>query len=294
MSPSREEVSLILAVGELVWDIFPERRVLGGAPVNVAYHLARLGQQVQAVTRIGNDALGAEARLRLEELGLSSLGVQEDAELPTGQVRVRVDGDGEPQFEIVAPAAWDAIALDPPLSLVGDRPFALVHGTLAQRDPRSRATIRALRESALLRCYDVNLRPPFTTAELVGASLAGADLVKVNSRELAILAEWFALPGEEKEAARALCARFGVSVLAVSTGEKGAWLVAGGDFFSDPGVTVRVADTVGAGDAFFAALLDGYLRGRPWPEILQESNRRGAYVASRPGATPPMPSTLPC
>ena len=290
--PLARDISLILAVGELVWDIFPDQRVLGGAPVNVAYHLARLGLPVESITRIGDDPLGVAACQRLGELGLSVAGIQQDAMLPTGQVRVSFDAKREPHFDIVAPAAWDAIALEPALQLAGDQSFALLFGTLAQRDPRSRQAIGELRDRARLICYDVNLRPPFTTKELVRDSLVGADLVKLNGHELAILGDWLELVGDKKNIAKTLCSRYDLAAVAVTEGAGGAWLVAGDEFFADPALPVTVADTVGAGDAFFAGLIEGFLRKRPWLETLKRANQRGAYVASRRGATPPMPDHL--
>ncbi|MDH3393027.1 MAG: PfkB family carbohydrate kinase, partial [Desulfobulbaceae bacterium] len=160
--PGRE--GKIVTVGEVVWDVFPDRRVLGGAPVNVAYHLHSLGIDVSVITRIGCDPLAEETLKHLGDLGLPLEGVQRDATLPTGRVNVTIS-DNEPSFDIVAPAAWDAIDYAPAGDLLGDQPFSLVFGTLAQRDLRSREAICRLRQQAVARFYDVNLRPPFTTPE---------------------------------------------------------------------------------------------------------------------------------
>ncbi len=280
---------MIVSVGEAVWDIFPDRRVLGGAPVNVAYHLASLGVNVQVVTRIGCDPLAEETLPRLRELGLSLAGVQRDPTLPTGCVKVSFAGDHEPSFDIVAPAAWDAICYEEAEALLGDGPFALVFGTLAQRDPRSRETISRLRQRAAARFYDVNLRPPFTTPELVLASLANADLVKMNGDELLQVGRWAAIDAKDKKkVAQRLLKKYNVAVLAVTEGGSGAWLMAGDQCHAHPGFPVKVADTVGAGDAFFATLIEGYLQHRPWADCLEQANRRGSYVAGRHGATPPM------
>lgn len=281
---------MIISIGEVVWDIFAERQVLGGAPVNVACHLQSLGVEVEVVTRIGADTLGARTRTRLAELGLSLAGVQEDPLLPTGQVTVSTDSRGEPRFDIVAPAAWDNIDADEAAWLVGDRSYALVFGTLAQRAQQSRETIRRLWAGAELCFYDVNLRPPFTPRETVLDSLAAADLVKMNEGELLAVADWLGMAGEKKKnIAQALCARHDLVALAVTEGSRGAWLLAGNDCFFQEAEEVLVQDTVGAGDAFFAALIAGYLAREPWPEVLARANRRGACVAARQGATPPMP-----
>lgn len=282
---------MIVSVGEVVWDIFPDRRVLGGAPVNVAYHLRSLGMEVAVVTRVGSDPLAAETLARLAGLGLPLAGVQRDPSLPTGQVRVAIGPDHEPSFDIVAPAAWDAIAAEPAMALVGSAPFFLVFGTLAQRDPRSRAAIQSLSARAAARFYDVNLRPPFTGPELVLPSLAAADLVKMNGEELLRIGRWAGASGQDKKmVAQQLLKQYNIAVLAVTEGAGGAWLASADGCCEHPGFPVTVVDTVGAGDAFFAALIEGYLCGRSWPECLARANRRGSYVAGQPGATPPMPS----
>jgi fructokinase len=281
---------LLVTIGEVVWDFLPNQRVLGGAPVNVAYQLTGLGVEVGVITRVGRDSLGDETLERLVELGLPTGGVQRGQE-PTGTVRVTFPRPQEPHFEIVTPAAWDGIEAGPAEAFLDGHPFDLVFGTLAQRDERSRCTIRRLRERAGQRFYDVNLRPPFTTRELVIESLAGVDLVKLNSEELNVIAGWLGLAGMARNAvARQLMDRYNIAVLVVTEGAAGAWLVAEGETFEAPGQPVRVVDPVGAGDAFFAALLAGYRRGLPWSEILARANALGAYVAANPGATPPHPT----
>lgn len=348
---------MIVAIGEVVWDIFadrPDREVLGGAPINVAYHLAALGLPVRVVTRVGSDPLGDATLARLAELGLPLAGVQRDEQLPTGRVLVSFGPGGEPAYEIVAPAAWDNIdpeqalaaavgggrdgALpDPAFPLSGhpdtgkaagapgagrmfvdherqpeqarsaDRSpaFALVFGTLAQRAPRSRQAIRRLAGAASCCYYDVNLRPPFTTRELVLESLAMADLVKVNGEELVQLGGWLDLPAAvragagppsgagppyvdpaREQVAAAIRERYRLAALVVTEGAAGAWAQTAEGTWQGVGEPVTVADTVGAGDAFFAALIAAHLRQHPWPEILARANRRGAYVAGRFGATP--------
>ncbi len=297
MNGARQEeksrgTNLIVSVGEVVWDLFPDRRVLGGAPINVAYHLNSLGAEVAVITRIGSDALAAETIHSLADLGLPLSGLQRDSILPTGRVKVTISAaDHEPSFDIVAPAAWDAIEYEPVGDLLGEKSFSLVFGTLAQRDPRSREAIRQLRQRAKNRFYDVNLRPPFTTPALVLDSLGGADLVKMNGNELLQVGKWAAIDAEEKKmVAQRLLKKYNVAVLAITEGADGAWLMVGEQFYEHPGFAVTVADTVGAGDAFFATLIEGYLQQRSWDECLERANRRGSYVAGQNGATPTMPS----
>jgi fructokinase len=281
-------IANIVSIGEVVWDIFPNGRVLGGAPLNVAYHLSCLGLTVTAVSRVGDDELGRSTKEHIKKLGLSVDGIQKDGALPTGQVQVTVGADNEPHFDIVAPAAWDNIAQEP-LADLPDGGFSLVFGTLGQRDSRSRQTIRSLWPRAAYRFYDVNLRPPFTTRELVAESMNAADMVKVNVEELLTMGQWFGITATDKiEIAKELSMSYSLDTVVVTEGADGAWLLAGGDIYTAPAEPVQVADTVGAGDAFFATLIAGYLSKTPWQECLKTANKRGAYVASKNGATPPM------
>jgi fructokinase len=282
-------LDIILSIGEVVWDIFDSRQVLGGAPVNVAYHCSTLGLEVGVVSRVGADALGESTLKQVGALGLPIEGIQRDSAHETGRVIVTIDQRHEPSFEIVDPAAWDFIETEPALQIAGDRPFLLVFGTLAQRHSTSRAAIRVLWSRAQVSFYDVNLRPPFTTRELVLESLAAADIVKMNENEVAVVSGWAGIDNPDMaQAAGALRRQYGLTAMVVTEGGAGAWLVSRDGYCKHPGFAVEVTDTVGAGDAFFAAFIEGYLRKRSWPECLARANHRGAFVASRQGATPPM------
>ncbi len=279
----------IISIGEVVWDIFGDKQVLGGAPVNVAYHLHSFGFPVQIITRVGSDPLGEQTREHIKGLGLLTNGIQEDEKLPTGQVIVSVDEKNEPHFDIVEPAAWDAIDAVEAAKIVGDKPYLFVFGTLAQRNKISKSAIRSLWEKAVCRFYDVNLRPPSTTKNLVLASLGAADIVKMNEKEIYVVAEWAEIQSKQKkEIAKDLVDRFDLQVVLVTEGEKGAWLMSRDGFFEHPGVTVAVDDTVGAGDAFFASFIESFILKRTWSECLARANHRGGYVASQSGATPSM------
>jgi len=282
-------VSIVVSIGEVVWDIFADHEVLGGAPLNVAYHLNTLGITTKMVSRVGKDALGMATLKKITALGLAIEGIQQDDEQETGRVVVTVDAHNEPSFDIVAPAAWDFIDGGAANQAAGREPFLLVFGTLAQRALTSRAAIRALWQKAALCCYDVNLRPPFTTKELVLGSLAAADVVKMNEKEIAVIAGWTdAGAGGNVESARNLLHLYNLQAVLITEGAKGAWLVCPEGHFSHAGFPITVSDTVGAGDAFFATFIEGLLTKRPWSECLARANHRGAYVASQPGATPPM------
>ncbi|HEX9005859.1 MAG TPA: PfkB family carbohydrate kinase, partial [Bacteroidota bacterium] len=189
-------------------------------------------------------------------------------------------------FEIVAPAAWDMIRMTPDLAVIASSAPALVFGSLAQRAEPSAATIRELLAISRLNVFDVNLRPPFDSKAVVQESLARSQIVKLNDQELLRLAGWFGLPRELEAAAAALAERFGPRMVCVTLGPNGAALWNDGCWTRHPGFRVQVRDSVGAGDAFLASLLKGYLEGWGDAQILQSANAHGAYVASKDGATP--------
>ena len=276
----------VLCVGEVLWDALPSGLFLGGAPFNVACHLRAAGTPVAMVSRVGDDQLGREALRRADRHGVRTDLIQTDAERPTGFVRVDVDTAGTPTYEILAPAAWDAIDLTDTLLARAADARAIVFGTLAQRNERSRRAIRELWSSRALMVYDVNLRPPFDDREIVRTSLERADVVKLSESELASIAEWLGLRGTPREMMASLARTFTCSVVCITRGSRGAALWHDGAWSEHPGFTVKVRDTVGAGDAFLAALLAGLLAGTSDAGLLEHANRAGAHVATQLGAVP--------
>jgi fructokinase len=278
--------SEILCVGEVLWDALPEGLFLGGAPFNVACHLRAAGTPVSMVSRVGGDRLGREALRRAARYGVGVELVQVDDTLPTGFVSVAVDDAGVPTYEIVAPAAWDAITASDALLARAAEARAIVFGSLAQRHATSRRTIERLLDSPALKVFDVNLRPPFEDREVVRRSLHRADVVKLSDTEMRRVADWFDLQGSPRDAAARLAESFGCSVVCVTRGSNGAALWHDGAWSEHPGFTVEVKDTVGAGDAFLAVLLVGLLSGGDDGMLLQNANLIGAYVATQFGALP--------
>lgn len=276
----------ILCVGEILWDALPDGLFLGGAPFNVASHLRALGQETVFVSRVGDDRLGKEALRRMRARGLETGLMQIDGTLPTGFVQVELGSTGEPDYEILEPAAWDAITFTDTLQQHAEHAEALVYGSLAQRALTSRQTIQRLCEADLLRVFDINLRPPFVDQTVVEHSLETADVVKFNDNELHHLQDWFGLPGEMEAAVTDLADAFECRAICVTCGADGAWLWLRGSCWHHTGYDVDVADTVGAGDAFLAALLVGLLTNRDGDVILDRANRLGAYVAAHSGALP--------
>jgi fructokinase len=278
--------SEILCVGEVLWDALPEGLFLGGAPFNVACHLRAAGTPVSMVSRVGSDRLGQEALRRAARYGVGVDLVQVDDTLPTGFVSVAVDDAGTPTYEIVAPAAWDAITAGDALLARAADARAIVFGSLAQRHATSRRTIERLLDSKALKVFDVNLRPPFEDRDVVRRSLQQADVVKLSDSEMTRVADWFDLRGTPRAAAAGLAESFGCSVVCITRGRDGAALWHDGTWTEHPGFAVEVKDTVGAGDAFLAVLLVGLLSGGDDAMLLQNANLIGAYVATQFGALP--------
>ncbi len=280
----------VIAFGEIVWDIFPDKTVLGGAPLNVAYHLHAQQRRTGIISRVGADQLGRETLTSIAELGVPVDAIQVDAELPTGQVYVTFNAAHEPRYEIVKPAAWDNVQLDALPGNLAENSYHLIFGTLAQRSAETRRTLDRVIAKADKKFYDVNLRPPFTTPDLVEASLAQADVVKVNREELQQLNGWFLhADGSDLNIGRKLLGKFAVDVLAITNADKGAALISADGHVEHPGFPVTQADPVGSGDAFFSALIHNYLQGLSLSTCLTAANRLGSWVASQPGATPKYP-----
>ena len=278
--------SEILCVGEVLWDALPAGLFLGGAPFNVACHLRAAGLPTTMVSRVGSDLLGEEALRRLARYGVGTDLVQVDASLPTGFVRVTIDDPGNPEYEIVEPAAWDAIAPGDGLLRRAAEARALVFGSLAQRTAQTRGTIERLLETEALKVFDVNLRPPYEDREVVRRSLRRADVVKMNDGEMRRLAAWFDLPARPREMAPALAEMFDCGTVCITRGADGAALWHDGRWSEHGGFEVEVRDTVGAGDAFLAVLLAGLLAGTEDQALLRHANLIGAYVVTQFGAVP--------
>ncbi|QDT68669.1 2-dehydro-3-deoxygluconokinase [Planctomycetes bacterium MalM25] len=300
--PSRSQ-SLIVGLGESLFDCFPDREVLGGAPLNVALHanalLGLVGGRGVVATRIGRDELGERLLRELGDRGLDTSFVQIDERLPTGRVDVLLDSAGDATYQFLTPSAWDALELDAPLTELARSCDAVVFGTLGQRDKASREAIQSFLLDApmAIRLFDVNLRQDFYSAEIIDRSLRLASAAKFNEDELTIVARLLGLDPELKvgQSTAFFLKRYDLDWLALTRGPRGTLLVAQDRHHAGEEATFpqdSKADTVGAGDACSAGLLYGSLRGWPQEKTATLANRLGAYVASRPGATPKLPADL--
>jgi fructokinase len=286
---------LILAVGEILWDLLPAGRQLGGAPANFAYHAGQLGADARVVSAVGDDGLGREMLAELRGRGVDTALITVGAGRPTGTVSVSVAA-GQPAYTIHEGVAWDA--LPPPTPALRDlarRADCVCFGTLAQRSIMSRRTIAEILAASppdALRVLEVNLRQRFYDRPTVEASLVLAGVLKINDQELPVVGKLLDVTGPTPAG---LFERFpGLRLIALTRGGRGSILYApDGTVHEHPGHPVDdVVDTIGAGDAFTAALAVGLLRGVPLGEINDRANRLAAYVCTRPGATPPIPPEL--
>lgn len=276
----------IVCFGEMLWDLLPTGKVAGGAPMNVAIHLHRLGAPTYFISRVGADPLGEELQNWLKTTGLPLAGIQTDPSLPTGQVNVSLDANGNATYDIVQPAAWDHIAVAPDARAVVREADYFVFGSLVARQSYSANTLRRFLEYANTRVFDVNLRTPFYKREQIISLLLSADMVKMNADELALISDWLGPWDTPEEAVEGLADTFEWEACCVTLGDKGAMLYQDGAFFKHPGFKVDVKDTVGSGDAFLAAWLQQRLAGTPPQEALRIACALGALVASHSGATP--------
>ena len=289
------EEKLILGIGELLWDLLPDGPRLGGAPANFAVMAARMGNRAAILSRLGCDELGRRAVEQLSLLSVNTGFLQSDPAQETGQVTVAFE-NGEPRYTIHQPAAWDFLERSEAWLQLAGRADAICFGSLAQRSPVSRQTIQALvaRTSAsCLRVFDVNLRAPFYSAEVVRESLELATVLKMNDAELPRVLELIGLSegGSLKLGAEKLLQQFpSLRLVAVTRGAEGSLLVTRDESHDHPGVAVHVADTIGAGDAFTAAMTHYLLRGATLATLNEAGNRWGAWVASHFGAMPNLPA----
>ena len=282
----------LISIGEILWDVIGGQEHLGGALLNLSVHASRLGHEVFLMSAVGADQRGDRALEAMSSLGLAVDLVQRSEEWPTGIVTVTVADDGQPEFEIHRPAAYDSMKVDRgALDRLASRdPDWICYGTLLSMYPRGRNVLLETMDAIprARRFYDLNLRPKAFTSELVLELLGRATVVKLNQDEVRSLDSMIQRSNRTlEELCRDYAARFGWEAICVTRGELGCAILVGDQYVEVSGYRVQVADTVGAGDAFSAAFLHGLNAGWPPAQIGDFANRLGALVASRPGGAPP-------
>jgi fructokinase len=282
----------IVGLGEVLWDLFPDGPQFGGAPANFACHAAMLGADAAIVSQVGADELGDQAIVALRRHGVRTESVSRIRDHATGTVRVDLDDAGRPRFEITENVAWDHIPWSLDLETLARRADAVCFGTLAQRSETSRVTIRRFLEATrpdCLRILDVNVRRPFFDPQVLLDSLSFASAVKLNDEELPVLVAATRRVGSAEEVLEALRDRYDMRLVALTRGADGAMLLGSERIVECPGTPVVVKDTVGAGDAFTAAMALGWLRGLDLDAICRHAGRVAAFVCTQAGGTPDLP-----
>jgi len=281
----------IVSVGEVLWDILPEAEHLGGAPFNFAWHAHNLGHEVCFVSAVGNDLHGNQALEKMAKAGLSTRFIRRLPDHPTGTVTVAMDSLGLPEYTIHRPAAYDFPALNPDDfdALLNPAPDWIYFGTLQQMSaPAHDLTLKLLSAArSAKRFYDINLRTNSFTPELVQRLARHADVLKLNEQEVPILREIAGIEGVSSERfCRDCLSAFQLDAICITLGPEGCALLINNEYVESPGFPVKIADTIGAGDAFSAALLHGINAGWVPLRIASFANRVGALVSSRAGGTP--------
>jgi fructokinase len=283
----------VVGLGEILWDLLPFGRQLGGAPANFAYSSHILGNRGVIASRVGDDQLGEDIRDVLKKAKIDDRFLQRDSSQPTGTVNVEIDNTGQPRFEITQPVAWDFLNWTGEWRELAQSADAVCFGTLAQRSAESHTTIlqflKATRPT-VLRIFDINLRQQFYSREIICESLTQANVVKLNNEEVPKVAELLGINiGSEASFARSLMKQFNLKLVSVTRGASGSLLCSESQVDEHPGFRTTVKDTIGAGDAFTAGLVYAVLHGRSLPEINELANRMGAWTASNSGGMPEIP-----
>lgn len=291
------EILTIVGLGEVLWDVFPDGARFGGAPANFASMAAALaGDAVRVcmVSGVGQDQLGRQAIQELVARGVDTSATQSSAKA-TGRVLISLDNDGIARYEFADDTAWDNLQWNDVLEQLAPVTDVVCYGTLGQRTEQSRHTIQkfiAATKPTTRRVFDVNIRPPFYSDSVIRESLELANVLKLNNEELPLLASLCGVSGTDVDVLRQISERFGLLAVALTRGANGAVLLRDGEVSESTGFGATVVDTVGAGDAFTAALAIGLLNEWELDSINQKACRVAAFVCTRPGATPALPANL--
>lgn len=284
-NPSKKSV---ICFGEILWDNLPTGKRPGGAPMNVAYHLHKLGMNSQLISRLGNDQNGVELMGFLKGIGLQTQHIQIDVEHATSEVRATIDEiNHEVTYEILAPVAWDYIEWKPAYEALLEEAQAFVYGTLSARNIDSRETLFKMLAYGSYHVFDVNLRAPHYSPKVIDDLLKSANLVKLNSSELLLIASWYnPACRKEEEGVEMLFDRFKMDEILITKGSQGASYYTSAFRYDYPAYKVEVADTVGSGDSFLAAFLAKKLGAAPIEDVLDYAAAMGAFITSQAGACP--------
>ena len=283
----------VIGIGEILWDLLPEGKQLGGAPTNFAYHARQLGLDSSIISSVGNDELGQEIIHNIKEAGIISF--IDSIDKPTGTVSVKLDKNGIPNYVIHEDVAWDFITPSESAIEFASRADAICFGTLAQRSETSyysiQETLKTVPDTAL-KVFDINIRQRFYNETIIRNSLQKANVLKINDEEILVFADIFGISGDEFEIMHQILDNHQLKILALTKGAHGSWLISREEdsYLDTPNVSI--ADTVGAGDSFTAGLIAGLLNNKPLKEIHRSAVDISAFVCTQKGATPILPDHL--
>lgn len=278
---------IVVGLGEILWDVFPERKVLGGAPANFAYHVSQFGFDGSVVSAVGEDVLGHEILRSLKRKELNAF--VPIVPFPTGTVQVTLSGAGIPQYDIKENVAWDNIPFTDELKALAQKTDVVCFGSLAQRSEVSSQTIKqfiAHMPAGSLKVFDINLRLHYYNKQTIEESLKVANVMKLNDDEVIKLSKLFAWEGSEQEICQKLLTTYGLQILILTKGTEGSFVFTPKEISFLPSPRVHVADTVGAGDSFTAAFISAYLNGYSVKEAHELAVEVAAYVCLQHGAMP--------
>ncbi|WP_299212091.1 carbohydrate kinase [uncultured Aquimarina sp.] len=277
----------ITCFGEVLWDIFPHHKKIGGAPLNVALRLKTMGIDSSIITRVGVDDLGHDIITYIDKQGLSSETIQKDYQHHTGEVLVTLDNEGTASYEISRPVAWDFINSSKEALADVKASDAIIFGSLAARNDISRKTLFELLDEAKFKILDVNLRPPHYDSELLSELMKRANFIKLNDEELDEICNHFSIKETTlHEQIKAIANHTDTDQICVTKGGKGATLFYEGSLCHNNGYKIEVVDTVGAGDSFLATLISKLLQDSEPQLALDFACAIGAMVAGSSGANP--------
>nr|WP_298312542.1 carbohydrate kinase [uncultured Aquimarina sp.] len=277
----------ITCFGEVLWDIFPHHKKIGGAPLNVALRLKTMGIDASIITKVGVDDLGHDITTYVDKQGLSSETIQKDYQHHTGEVLVTLDNEGTASYEISYPVAWDFIKITEEAVNEVTASDAIIYGSLASRSEVTRNTLLELLDKAKFKILDVNLRPPHYDVKLLSELMNKADFIKLNDEELDEICNHFEINETTLEdQIRAISRYTGTDQVCVTKGGKGATLFYKDSFYHNSGYKIKVIDTVGAGDSFLATLISELLKGNEPQLSIDYACAIGAMVAGSEGANP--------
>ena len=285
---------LVVGLGEVLWDMLPEGRKIGGAPVNFAYHAGQFGIDTMAVSAIGNDKLGEDTIAEMSGKHLNH--IFPSVPYPTGSVQVSLDEKGVPAYDIKENVAWDNIPFTNEIESVARSCRAVCFGSLAQRNAVSCNTIRKFIESTpsgCIRIFDINLRQNFYTSNVIRDSLELCNILKINDEEIMLVSRMFNYDSSNIEnVCRTIMEDFSLEMVILTCGTKGSYIFTKGGVSFMPTPKVNVADTVGAGDSFTGSFCAAILRGLPVAEAHKKAVEVSAYVCTQNGAMPEIPESM--